>query len=173
MWHISLYSFENFTSAVFLFFLSVFVMLRGRGSAVHQSFGWWGLCAFTWLLTYGIAYATPSEQIAYASLKVGYTTILFIPSTFFQFTAEFLNHRIARKLVPWSYLFSLIFVGVLHLTNLFMEGTYQYFFGYYPDVGPAHPFFIAFVFLTVGSSHILLFSALRKQGVAENLKLHH
>ncbi len=69
----------------------------------------------------------------------------------------FLGEKIDRLFKLINYPIALFFVYLLWSNNLFMDGVYTYFWGYYPKAGHWHPFFmIHFLIIAVISLTLLI-----------------
>jgi len=141
------YSIFPFTAGFLILLLGLFVYLKNRKSLIHNTFGLFSLSISVWLITYSIAYNFYNKNIIYTLFKIGYTAVIFIPITWYHFISSFLNLKRERKWIFLSYITGGVFAYILNNTNLFMDGLYKYFWGYYPRIGKIHPLYLLFVLI--------------------------
>ena len=160
-------------SAIFAFLLGIFIFLNKPYSTVKRSFAllcfetfYWHSC---WFATY-FFFSPPQKDLI---MRLAWTGIAFIPVTYYQFVIEFLDIQRERKAVRLLYIIIGLFLIPLWTTNTFISGATDFWFGYYPTVGPLH---LVYLFIIVGflfRSVLLLLAALRDprlSGVERNRK---
>lgn len=172
----NLYSIPQLIGAGLTFSLIIFVYLQtNQGKNKHAYlFLLFCLVTFVWQTCYCIAYNMQSEAMALAWLKLGYTGVVLMPITSVHFTtSNFLARR--SRLTEWivrsGYVLAFIFLFLLHFTDYFVEGTFKYFWGYYPDVyPPVHLAYIVLCFTPIPYAYWLIFQEWRrieKQGYSD------
>ena len=121
------------------------LVLRSKGdSAAHRHF--FVLCASIalWLGGTSIALCATAPDSALAWFRFDNVGVMFISVAFYSFSAEFLCLRRPRSIRVGYGLATLLAVTVL-LSSDFVTGVHRYWWGYYPQWGPASwPFFILF-----------------------------
>ena len=157
----NLYSLPPLISALFFLILGVYVFLRKKVTP-NLNFTFQCLTTFWWQFCWFILFNIKSPALASIMVKIGYSGIIFIPPTFFNFYVSFFDDK---KLQRWAnfYLFlGVSFLPILWGTNFFINGFYKYFWGYYPKANLFHLVFLAY--LTGVALHC--FYVLFKQGFA-------
>lgn len=154
---INIYSFFPFLSSLFLFSLGLFAYTKQSSSPINRAFSRFSFISFVWLFSYAISYSITLEQTAFFWLNIGFTAVILIPTAFFHFTYAFLNLKSYKKLLLILYAISSFFIFLLYKTDYLVNGLYEYSWGYYPKAGILHPFYLAFVIITIGSCIFLVF----------------
>lgn len=119
---------------------------------------WW---QFSWFILFNLI--NNSTLINFV-VKVGYSGISFIPLTFFHFFVSFLNIKELKYLIKVHYLLVTSFLLLLWGSNLYINGYYNYYWGYYPKAGILHPLFVLYLSLTAGHCFLILF----REGIKKN-----
>ncbi len=96
------------------------------------TFFWQG----TWALLYTVE-ANPEK--ADLLIRFGYVLIAFLPTTLYHFLTEISVRPSELRWVKLSYAVSGLFALLSMSGNLFIDGHYNYFWGYYPKAGLLHP----------------------------------
>jgi two-component system CAI-1 autoinducer sensor kinase/phosphatase CqsS len=125
-------------SALFLAF-GLHVVAEKGFSRVSVSF--LILCVTTsfWQGIWAVLFQVQDPALARILVKTGYLLILFLPTSLYWFLAEISERSGDRRWIMASYAMAAV-LGLFDLgTDLFVDGFYQYFFGYYPKAGPLHP----------------------------------
>ncbi len=121
-----------------------------------------------WQITYGVSYSMHTEAEALRWLKIGYSGVIFMPVTYLHFCASFVSKGKLKVPIQVCYVLSLIFLVTLH-TDLFLDGTYRYFFGFYPKANSfVHPPFMLLMSASVLTSMYVLYKEWRKRVRDEN-----
>jgi two-component system NtrC family sensor kinase len=117
-----------------------FVVLKNRTEA-NLAFA--GVCLCTaywqgaWVVLFHVREATTADFVA----RLGYSGITFIPFVFFHFISAF-TRTCDNRVLASCYGTAFGFLLMLWLTNLFVSGTYSFFWGFYPKAGPVHPAYL-------------------------------
>jgi signal transduction histidine kinase len=143
-YHFSIYSVGNILSGIFVLLLGFWVYFKKRQSSVNRNFFYLAFMTFIWLIFYGVSYLSTAEEQALLFLKIGYTGVIFMAVAGVQLVSSFTNFKIPAYIYVISYIINLVSVYLLYFTNYFINGLYQYFWGYYPRAGSLHPFFLTF-----------------------------
>jgi len=97
------------------------------------------ITTFAWQGAWAILFQVNEPDTADALIKFGYLLIIFLPTSIYHFLVEVSEQYSERKFVYASYALAGILSITLLTSNLFIDGHYQYFFGYYPKAGVMHP----------------------------------
>ncbi len=95
------------------------------------TFFWQG----TWAVLYTVEDPTRADQL----IRFGYVLIAFLPTTLYHFLTEISARPTEYRWVVISYTVSSIFAVLSLTSDLFIEGHYTYFWGFYPKAGLLHP----------------------------------
>lgn len=127
-----------FVAALFLGY-GVYVVAEKGFGPVSTSFFVLCITTFCWQATWAVLFQVNDPQLARVLIKFGYLLILFLPTSLYQFLAEISQRYTERRWIWTSYAVAAI-LGVFDVgTDLFIDGYYQYFWGYYPKAGLLHP----------------------------------
>ena len=143
----NIYSIIPVAIGIWFFAIGIFVLRKNR-APVNIAFALEATACSIWLFGYAAVYSVKDYNIALSLIKLLYVGVIFIPTCFYHFSIEFLQHiglRLKRKwdiFIPYS--LSGIFVILLFTTNHFITGTYHYFWGYYAKAGIIHTVFLFF-----------------------------
>ena len=170
----TLYTIPPLLSSILFLFLGVVVYWNNRKSIANVTFllvcfatSWW---QFSWFILFN----AQNEILANYLVKIGYIGIIFIPIFFFHFLLSFLGEisKFDRYFLYFSYSMGLIFEAVLLTTDYFINGFYEYFWGFYPKAGFLHPFYLLLLSILTVRALYLLFSFLKKKKRAHPTKYH-
>lgn len=133
-------------SSVLFISLGLFVFLKNPHSRSNQAFGLMCLVTFWWQFSWFILFTSNTEKLAKIMVHVGYTSIIFIPYTFYHFFVTFLKRDKEKSLVLYAYLLGFIFLFFNWTSDLYIKGYYRYPWGYYPRAGFLHPIYLLSLF---------------------------
>ena len=159
----SLYSIPPILVAFACFALGVFALSKNLKSRVQQKYLQYSLVWGMWLFVYGIAYSQQSFALALLFLKIGYSAIIFIPISYYDFALNLLSPH--RRFMPslWiSYLVGFGFTLLLWLSPYFVSDLHHYFWGFYPIAGIAHPLYLIFFSILFSRCALLKFKELKR-----------
>lgn len=170
----TLFSIPPLVSAALFLLLGVFVLKKGAGSKLNFTFFLICLSTFWWQFSWFVLFNTTNAGLAEILVKVGYVGIIFIPITFFHFFLHFLEKKdlFDRIMLYGAYLSGVIFEIFLIFTNYFVEGYYEYFWGFYPRVGIVHRIYLLVLGLLVLRIMYLLFLAIRNKKSVSSYKFY-
>lgn len=134
-----------------ILFLSYgFYALARRGlTRISGSFFLLCITTFFWQATWAVLFQTLDPVFALFLVKFGYFFILFLPSSLYHFLIEISGQHEERRYVYYSYALASVLAGFLLLSDLFVAGYYQYFWGFYPKAGLLHPIHLLQTFVVV------------------------
>jgi len=151
--------------------LGILVHRSNRQSAAHRHF--LVLCGSIalWLIATSIGLCATTPEKALAWYRLDNVGVMYISVAFYAFSAEFL--QLQR---PWSIKLGYGLSTLLAITVLtrqeFVTGVYQYWWGYFPQWGPASmPFFIiyfsyiAFAFIDYIRTYRTIVTPIRHQQI--------
>ena len=150
-----------FVAALFLGY-GLYVVAEKGFTPVSTSFFVLCITTFFWQATWSVLFQVNDPDLARALIKFGYLLILFLPTTLYQFLAEISQRHTERRWVWASYAAAAI-LGVFDIgTDLFVDGFYTYYWGYYPKAGLLHPLHVIQTVIVVNRG---LYITLRQQKV--------
>jgi len=121
---------------------------------------------------YGVSYFFLNETFAGTWLKIGYSGVLFIPSTIYHFIITILRQKEKTKekvFIRLFYLVSIICFIYLWSGEYFIkESYYHYFWGYYPKASLLHPVYLIVVSIIPIRVLILLYFAIKREVLSIN-----
>ena len=124
--------------------LGFLVYRSNRQSAAHRHFLM--LCASIalWLDATSIALCATEADTALWWFKVDNVGVMYISIAFYAFSAEFLQLQRQRS-IQLGYVLATLMAGAVLFRHDFVAGVHRYWWGYFPQWGPASvPFFIIF-----------------------------
>ncbi|HAR63782.1 MAG TPA: hypothetical protein DF296_00070 [Candidatus Margulisbacteria bacterium] len=132
-----------FLSLAFLF-IGLLVLFKNKTNTVNISFFLLALMTFIWQYSWTFLYHIDKPLLAMNIIKIGYSGIIFLPVTFYQFLVAISESNKERKNIFIAYLIAVLFLLSLLFSNNFISGYYKYFWGYYPRAGIFHPLYLVF-----------------------------
>ncbi|MEP6791024.1 MAG: histidine kinase N-terminal 7TM domain-containing protein, partial [Ramlibacter sp.] len=151
-------------SALFLGY-GVYVVAEKGFNRVSTSFFILCVTTFFWQATWAVLFQVRDEQAASVLIRFGYLLILFLPTSLYQFLVEISERKGERPFVFASYGVAAL-LGVFDVaSDLFINGHYDYFFGYYPKAGLLHPLHVLQTVIVVNRG---LYITFRQQQAASH-----
>jgi two-component system, CAI-1 autoinducer sensor kinase/phosphatase CqsS len=149
-------------SALFLGY-GLYVVAEKGFSRVSTSFFILCLTTFFWQGLWAVLFQVQDPELARVLVKAGYLLIIFLPTSLYHFLAEISERPGERRWVYVSYGIAAV-LGMFDVaTNLFVDGYYLYFWGYYPKAGVLHPLHVLQTVIVVNRG---LYITFRQQQVA-------
>lgn len=125
-------------SALFLGYGMYVIAVKGF-NRVSTSFFALCITTFFWQGTWAVLFQVNDPTLATVLVRLGYLLIIFLPTSLYLFLVEISGRKDEHRWVWLSYGLAGV-LAVLNVgTDLFVEGHYRYFFGYYPQAGAFHP----------------------------------
>ncbi|MBS7807105.1 HAMP domain-containing sensor histidine kinase [Variovorax sp. PCZ-1] len=122
-----------------LFIAFGFYVLAAKGlSRVTASFFLFCTTTFFWHSSWAVLYTVSDAAIADSIIRFGYLMIVFLPTTMYHFSAEICSQRSEQPWIYCSYGLAAVLAAFVPFGNLFVDGHYTYFWGYYPKAGALH-----------------------------------
>ncbi len=133
------YSIAPLISSLIFVSLGVFVLVKNSKSVLNRLYFltciptfWW---QFSWFILFNVH---DNDRLASILVKVGYTGITFITITFLHFVVYLIDMKKHLKYVYLGYAINFVLIYFLWTTDLYINGFYRYFFGYYPKANILH-----------------------------------
>jgi two-component system, CAI-1 autoinducer sensor kinase/phosphatase CqsS len=125
-------------SALFLGY-GIYVLIAKGFHRVSTVFFLHCITTFFWQGTWAVLFQVRDPVLAEFLIKLGYFFILFLPTTLYHFLTAITGLNKERKWVYVSYALAAILASFDLFTDVFIDGYYDYFWGYYPKAGVLHP----------------------------------
>src|SRR3990167_3191694 len=138
------YAIPPFVSAILFLVLTLFVWTRKRRNILNFTLGLACFVTFWWQISWVFLFSVTDQQLASILVKVGYSGILFIPLTLYHFFMRYVRPNQDRVVVWLSYLSGVILLYFLWFSPFFINGFYDFYWGFYPKAGTLH-----FVYLLI------------------------
>jgi two-component system, CAI-1 autoinducer sensor kinase/phosphatase CqsS len=97
------------------------------------------ITTFFWQGTWAVLFQVRDPELAGVLIKLGYLFIIFLPTTLYHFFTEISGRQKEHRWVYASYGLAIVLASFNLLSNLFVDGYYDNFWGYYPKAGLLHP----------------------------------
>ncbi len=162
----SVYSIAPLISALIFIGLGLFVLVSNRRSLTNVMFVLMCGTSFGWQISWTVLFSLPNPTLADMVVRIGYSSIIFIPIYHFHLFASFANRvREERPMILVSYVMGLVFLLLLWTTGSFIDGHHTYYWGYYPKAGLLHPVYLGLVNVLAFRLTYLLIIELRRPGL--------
>ena len=156
--------------SLFLLFLGALVFVSNR-CKTNFLFFCLTLSAAIWQIGTALTILSATPEIAFFWTKFSYIGVTFIPVTMFHFTISLLGRKGFDKYIVLSYLTALLIFVPLSWLNVFLDGVYQYPWGYWFKATTNHPLYILFYSLLFFVSLFLLSFAYRDKNRQDRHKI--
>jgi len=163
------YALPPLITCLLALFLFVFVVLKSRAEA-YLTFAGVCLCTAYWQGAWVFLFNVQDAAVATTIARIGYSGIVFIPFVFFHFISVYTNSKNRKKTIALCYVTALIFLVLLWSSDLFVSGTYTFFWGFYPKAGPIHPFYLLATTLLL-SRALYLLKSYRRHAALQPIKV--
>ena len=122
-----------------LFIAFGFYVLAAKGmNRVTAIFFLFCVTTFFWHGSWAVLYTASDAAVADQIISFGYLMIVFLPTTMYHFSAEICAQRSEQRWIFASYGLAAVLAVFVPWGNLFIDGHYTYFWGFYPKAGPLH-----------------------------------
>lgn len=159
------YSIPPLVSALLFACLGLLVFNQNRKSVINRSYLYFCITTVFWQGTWTILFNTQNPALANILVRFGYSFIVFLPVTFYQFNITLLRNSTSR-LSRINFLIGTLFVIAAWTSNKFIAGYYEYSWGFYPKAGvPWHPIFLGFLSYLALMSNVELIKELSKSDI--------
>src|SRR5205085_4515502 len=143
--------------ATVILILGIVVISRERPSAVSISFFGLTISVALWLIAISLTLVSVDSHTAFLFSRLTYIGVAAIPAAVLHFTIALLDEiRKRRVALVVSSAISGAFIVLFTATNLLLDGTWHYRWGFYPRLTPASGIFILYFGAMLGWSLMLL-----------------
>ncbi|MFA5746527.1 MAG: histidine kinase N-terminal 7TM domain-containing protein [Candidatus Paceibacterota bacterium] len=158
---LSPYSIPPLAISILFLFLGSAIYFKNKRSAANTIFALLSLVTFWWQFSWFVLFNVQDPALASILVKVGYMGIIFIPVFFYHFFLAFMGRvkGLDKYALYFMYAASLFFEISLFSTNFFIQGYYEYFWGFYPKAGILHPVYLFFLTAVSLRSVFLLYKS--------------
>ncbi len=168
----NLYALPPFLGGLTVASLGVFVLLKGSDKKLRESFALFSLFTALWLLAASITYALGigQKERAFFLMRVSYTAVILILIPLIRLTSLITG---SKWMILWERVSGMLvslFVAMVWLSNWFIRDLYTHHFGYYPQVGWIHPYFLSWLFISMLSVHYTLFCSVKDRGYSQETR---
>ncbi|RYX98106.1 MAG: sensor histidine kinase [Comamonadaceae bacterium] len=125
-------------SALFLGY-GLYVVAEKGFNRISGSFFLLCITTFFWQATWAMLFQVREPGLALILAKFGYLLIIFLPTALYHFLAEISRRHNEMRRVYFSYGIAAVLAACDLGTGWFVDGLYQYFWGFYPKAGILHP----------------------------------
>lgn len=130
--------FPALVSALFLGYGAYVVAEKGV-NRITVSFLLLCVTTFFWQASWAVLFQVHDTAYVDPLIRFGYLFIIFLPTALYHFSIEISGTTRERRWVYVSYAIATVLAGFDLFSDLFVNGHYHYFFGYYPKAGVLHP----------------------------------
>lgn len=148
--------------ACYFLVIGSIVWTKSRHQRTHITFALLCATTFVWQITWAVLFQTNEHETATSLIKFGYLFIIFLPTILYHFLVEVSRAYAERRFVYWSYGACLVLAIILLTSNLFVNGYYEYYWGYYPQAGALHPLHVLQTSVVVLRGLYIAYQQLRK-----------
>lgn len=117
---------------------------------------------FFWQCSWFFLFNTSDEKTGYLIARIGHFFISYLPFAHFWFISSVLEIENKRAL-RLAFFTSSGFMAINLFSSLLIEGVHQNYFGFYPEAGKLHPFFLMFVVFTVNYLVLKIYFFLKRE----------
>ena len=139
-----IYSIPMFITSAGAVGFGFFVYCQRSDQKLNGLFALLSLSVALWSFGNGVMYCTKDPIRGIWFSRLGFAGVVFIPTLFYHFMLEFL-HLEQKIFLRTIYAVSFCFL-LLTRTTWFVNGTYSYFWGFYPRAGRSYGLFIIFFY---------------------------
>lgn len=152
-------------SSLLFLLLGGFVYFQNRKSSINFTFLLICITTFWWQFSWFFLFNTQNEALAEILVRIGYIGIILLPVTFLHFSLAFLGKidKFNKITLYLSYFVAILFEISLFATDYFIDGYYEYFWGFYPKANFLHLFFLLFIAILLIRVIYLLLVSLKKE----------
>ncbi len=159
----------NVLSVLFLMFLGCFVYFSKKNRS-NFAFLLLTFSAAVWQAGTYLTIIAENPEVAFFWTKVSYIGVTLIPVTMFQLVIELLGLKQLRKMVFLSYAVALFIYIPITWANIFLNGVYQFQWGYWFKATQYHPLYILSYSFLFFVNLLLLYFASKKQSGSERTR---
>src|SRR3989338_3735171 len=142
--------------AIFALTLAILVTYRQKPRPINRSFSLLCLATFNWQLCWYITYFLASSFQKEFTVRIAFSSIVYIPVLYYEFVTRFFGLMKEMKRVSHSYLVCTFFLLLTWVSNFYVAGFREFPWGIYGKAGSLYSLFVAFVFIIICRTLILL-----------------
>lgn len=158
--------------ALYFAFVGAVTWNRSKRETVHKTFILLCLSTVAWQISWAILFQTQDEAVAEKIAVIGYSFIIFLPTFLYHFLSSVSKANGEQTYIRASYVLCGILYFFLIKTEYFVQGVYQYKWGYYPKAGVIHFIHILQTVVVVTRGLFVTYESLKKSSeIAEKRKL--
>lgn len=158
----SFYSIPTLLGALSFLVIGLIVFLKNRKAELNLSFAFLCLILFNWEISYTICYSTKNPAVAQFFADFACTNIAFAAPGLYWLAITTLNLANEKKWLILSVIITIVQLPGFLFTDLFLEAPHEYFFGYYSNAGPWHPFYLLLWYGILARPFLLVFLTFMK-----------
>ena len=145
----NLYILPPLISSILFISFGWLVYKKNKDGKMNQNFFLICLATFWWQFSWFVMFSINSPYSADILARIGYVGIVFIPFTFYRFSISFLGKvgHFDKILSKTFFLPPLILAAFLFFGNNFISGYHNYPWGFYPEAGWLHIFYVVIIFM--------------------------
>lgn len=159
----NLYSIPPIVTSILYFMFGYYIFQKNSNSPANIALASLWLSIAIWLSGYAMIYLSADYEHGLYWAKFLYFGVLFIPTTFYYFTVEFLGLEQQRRRSLAVYSVSTIFLLVMLTSNRFLNGLYTYYWGHYVRAGSLQNIFLVFFGITYAGGLVNLYDGYKKK----------
>ena len=144
-----------FVSGLFLAY-GIYVLVAKGFNWITLTFFLHCITTFFWQGTWAVLFQVRDPEVALLLVKFGYLMILFLPVSMYHFLTTISAQKNEQNWIYLSYGLACALAGFNLWSNLFIDGYYNYAWGYYPKAGLLHPLHIAQTVVSLSRSLYIL-----------------
>ncbi len=166
---LNFFAFPPLIASLATILLGISVLIHERLSRLSITFFILTITIFLWLFSVFWLFSSTSETVANFWINIVYCGVCFIPAANFQHSrnmAEILKKNFLS--VSFCWITSAFFLFLVFSTDLFINGTYHFQWGYYAKFGKLGALFL-FYFFSVSLGSFLLFIDKYKKTAANTI----
>lgn len=142
----SIYAIAELCGAISIISIGLFVFFSNKKSPANILFFLFCILSFFWMLGYTVCYTTQNPIVAQKFANLSCTSVALLAPMLYYFTVAYLGLRKEEKWAHLAFFLTIAQIPFFLLTNLFLEEPFHYYWGYYSNAGPLHPYHLAFWF---------------------------
>lgn len=150
------YYITSFLTVITSFGLGIFVFLKNPHSSLHRSLLRLNTTVSLWSLFLFLHYISKTENFAFITLRLLHSFAIFIPACYLHFVVNLLDID-RRKAIRFSYIVSIIFLGVSYHPNFITAIGPKLCFSYYATAGNLYiGWIIAYTLIALYGAYLLI-----------------
>ena len=151
--------------ACYFLLVGVVIVKSDKPSELIKIFFAFCFTTFVWQSSFAAMFQAPNERLALFLAKLGWSFILFLPTTLYHFLVLLNQKKEDAQMVRCSYLLSLLLLFFLLFSDLLLAGVTKHSWGYYPKAGMFEIIHIIQTFVIVSRGLVITY---RRQVLLDN-----